>query len=198
MSLSTAGIKLSCDRHLLSATHANISSGIQVGPIIAVLKALLVLGDSASTGREVSMAHILGTGFSTDDEFGLGLRGGSVGRGDGHSLGELANMTLRQICSQEWVRDRCLQVPDYLCNPGILLDKMLSPQQAQSLLRLICHTDMYRGRNHASHDNTVGKIIRELDEWSLRSSMVDIKLMYHRLNIKTREGQSTGAEVRHR
>ncbi len=43
---NSTGIKFSCDRHLLSATHANISTGIPVGAIIAVLKAMLLLGDS--------------------------------------------------------------------------------------------------------------------------------------------------------
>ena len=45
--VSPTGIKLSCDRHLLAATHANVSSGIILGAIVAVLKALLVLGHSA-------------------------------------------------------------------------------------------------------------------------------------------------------
>jgi mediator of RNA polymerase II transcription subunit 12 len=40
-------IKLSCDRHLLAAAHNNIS----VGPLIAVLKAILVVGD-ATAGKQ--------------------------------------------------------------------------------------------------------------------------------------------------
>ena len=35
------GVKLACDRHLLAATHNSIS----VGPVLAVLKAILVLAD---------------------------------------------------------------------------------------------------------------------------------------------------------
>ena len=45
--VSPPGVKLSCDRHLLASTHANVSSGIILGAIVAVLKALLVLGHSA-------------------------------------------------------------------------------------------------------------------------------------------------------
>lgn len=40
-------IKLSCDRHLLAAAHNNIS----VGPLIAVLKAILLVGD-ATAGKQ--------------------------------------------------------------------------------------------------------------------------------------------------
>jgi len=181
VSIHATGIKLSCDRHLLAATHANISSGINVGSIIAVLKALLCL--TLTSSGDLPMSHILGTGgersSSIDDDFGLGTRGGSSGK----TLGELANLTLRQICSQEWVRDRCLQSPDYMCQPGILMDRILKPHEAQALLRMICHTekvDLSKSKMQESN-NIVGRIIQDLDEWSLRSSMVDIKLMYHRL-----------------
>lgn len=52
------GVRLSCDRHLLAAAHRNI----QVGPILAVLKAVLVVGDvTAKEGAELSISHILGT-----------------------------------------------------------------------------------------------------------------------------------------
>jgi len=166
------GIKLSCDRHLLAATHANISSGILVGAIIAVLKALLVLGHSASKGpRDVSTIALL-----TEEELSKLL------------LGDLATWTLNQICGQEWVRDRCLQVPDELLKQGILLDPFLKPQQAQSLLQLICHMQTpVSGKKHKDTSKTISHIIGELDEWSLRASMVDIKLMYHRLEDKKGE-----------
>ena len=52
---NSPGIKLSRDRRLLVATHANISSGILVEAPTTVLKALLVLGPSASkSGRNVA------------------------------------------------------------------------------------------------------------------------------------------------
>ncbi len=91
-----------------------------------------------------------------------------------------------QICSQDWVRDRCLQLPDDLCKQGFLLDNYLPAQQAQHLLRLICHTaetggagagDTSTGRNQQP-DRVIARLISELDEWSLRASMIDIKLMY--------------------
>ncbi|KAK9686776.1 hypothetical protein QE152_g36961, partial [Popillia japonica] len=44
--------------HLLAAAHRNI----QVGPVLAVLKAVLIVGDAtAREGTELSISHILGT-----------------------------------------------------------------------------------------------------------------------------------------
>lgn len=52
------GVRLSCDRHLLAAAHRNI----HVGPVLAVLKAVLVVGDAtAKEGTELSLSNILGT-----------------------------------------------------------------------------------------------------------------------------------------
>lgn len=78
-------IKLSCDRHLLAAAHKNIA----VGPVLAVLKGILVVGDATchqkppstysggkrsglntpvhpgstpkSMGGTIDLSHILGT-----------------------------------------------------------------------------------------------------------------------------------------
>jgi mediator of RNA polymerase II transcription subunit 12 len=186
---NSTGIKFSCDRHLLSATHANISTGIPVGAIIAVLKAMLLLGDSVPRtlneggGGMPSSLHLLSV---TDDLAGRSDQGQL-------SLGELAHLALMQICSQDWVRDRCLQLPDDLCKQGFLLDNYLPAQQAQHLLRLICHTTdtgsevarlaaSNKSGDHHHHqqqpDRVIARMIRDLDEWSLRASMIDIKLMY--------------------
>lgn len=44
-------------------------------------------------------------------------------------LSELAQFVLREICSQEWVLERCLQNPEELCHQDMLLDSMLSSKQ---------------------------------------------------------------------
>ena len=121
------GIKLSCDRHLLASTHSNVSSGIILGAILVALKALLVLGQHQSQRSSVDVANM--PYLSEDDLAKLPLE-------------DLALWSLHQICSQEWVRDRCLQVPDDLFSKHILLDPELKPHQAQSLLRLICHMQL--------------------------------------------------------
>ena len=166
------GIKLSCDRHLLASTHSSVSSGIILGAIVAVLKALLVLGHSAAkTSMDVSSIPHL----SEDDLTKL-------------PLGELALWSLHQICSQDWVRDRCLQVPDDLFSKHILLDPELKPHQAQSLLRMICHMNIPPSLKKSKDTSlTIGHVLEELDEWSLRAFMVDIKLVYYRLEERRGE-----------
>jgi hypothetical protein len=56
-------------------------------------------------------------------------------------LSEYAQHVLQQICSQEWVLVRCLQNPEDLCDAEMLLDDMLTPKQAQRLLRMICYPE---------------------------------------------------------
>ena len=95
-------------------------------------------------------------------------------------LGDLALWSLQQICSQEWVRDRCLQVPDDLFSKHILLDPELKPHQAQSLLRMICHMQLPAGMKKSRDTSlTIGNVLEELDDGSLRAFMVGIKLMYY-------------------
>lgn len=47
------------------------------------------------------------------------------------SLSSLARRVLAEICSEEWVLQKCLQNPDELYQPDMLLDSMLTPKQAQ-------------------------------------------------------------------
>ena len=82
-STHASGIKYSCDRHLLSSAHRNIT----VGAIIAVLKAILVLGDADSSSGKSNL---------DDDDFGLGINvpGGRI---ENASLSDFAKHTLKQV-----------------------------------------------------------------------------------------------------
>lgn len=76
---------------------------------------------------------------------------------------------------------------------GILLDPMLSSKQAQKLLRLICMqhrncSEVDVADDPASHRRILTKILENLDEWNLRISTVDIKLMYHQLASSSESG----------
>ena len=42
---------------------------------------------------------------------------------------QFAGFALQVICRQEWVRERCLQDPQVLCSPELLLDPAISPNQ---------------------------------------------------------------------
>ncbi|XP_034195865.1 mediator complex subunit kohtalo [Osmia lignaria lignaria] len=207
-------IKLSCDRHLLAAAHNNI----RVGPVLAVLKAILVVADAtagkqppkkpdvpmnhsnkaggpASVGvgvgvntggsSELSISHILGTSdiLGGGDDLGLDLAMSSSNSSAGMTtenvkgLSDFAQHVLRQICSQEWVLERCLQNPEELCHPDMLLDNMLTPRQAQRLLHMICYpeTSIDAFIDQKTH---ITNILENLEQWSLRMSWLDLQLMY--------------------
>lgn len=148
-------MKLSCDRHLLTATH----NTIQVGPVLLVLKAILIVADLSSKqskplkketnkvttpldSGELSISDILGTSDIQGAGHDLMLLSGA-GRinpcENTASLTDFAQHVLRQITSQEWVLERCLRNPEELCQPDMLLDNMLTPKQAQRLLHMICY-----------------------------------------------------------
>ncbi|XP_032453194.1 mediator of RNA polymerase II transcription subunit 12 isoform X4 [Nasonia vitripennis] len=199
-------IKLSCDRHLLAAAHNNIC----VGPLIAVLKAILVVGD-ATAGKqppkkpdtqmphakggpgsvggsgpgELSISHILGTsdilGGSDDLGLDLGMSSSSSSVGmtteNVKGLSDFAQHVLRQICSQEWVLERCLQNPEELCQDDMLLDSMLTPRQAQRLLHMICYPDTPADA-FLDQKTHITNILENLEQWSLRMSWLDLQLMY--------------------
>ena len=45
---------------------------------------------------------------------------------------QFAGFALQVICRQEWVRERCLQDPQVLCSPELLLDPAISPNQVSA------------------------------------------------------------------
>ena len=52
-------------------------------------------------------------------------------------LSEFAKYALREMCSQDWVREKFLRDPEGLFNADMLLDAMLSPEQVRKRLSLI-------------------------------------------------------------
>ena len=54
------------------------------------------------------------------------------GRIDSTGLSEYAKHCLREICSQEWVREKFLKEPEHLFTVDLLLDKMLSNCQVST------------------------------------------------------------------
>ncbi|EEC08725.1 thyroid hormone receptor-associated protein, putative [Ixodes scapularis] len=191
-------IRSPCDRHLLSAAH----SSMRVEPVLAVLKAILVLGDASTPGMEAkskmdssqgkgepSINELLGSIDDTDFDLGvppsLGRHPSSVGGSRGTAtesagLNDFAKYALGQICSQQWIHERCLRDPDVLCSSDLLLDPMLSHKQAETLLQMICHP---KGNGRSSEEScnqkqVVTQILLGLDQWSLRVSWLELQLMY--------------------
>ena len=82
------------------------------------------------------------------------------------------------------------QSTDDLLKNGTLLDEMLDATQAQRLLRLICmqhknNSEVDVAKDSASRRRILRKILENLDEWNLRISTVDIKLMHHQLSASS-------------
>ncbi|KAG1673141.1 Mediator of RNA polymerase II transcription subunit 12-like protein [Nymphon striatum] len=195
-------VKLSCDRHLLTAAHNSIT----VGAVLAVLKAILVLGDTTNTdaetkskaeqnsekSAELSISDILGTIDDSDSDLmslsNVDAKGGNNSNGmESKGLSEFAKHALLQICNQDWIYERCLKDPDILCTQEMLLDPMLSNRQAQQLLQLICHPGCSLNSEVRSDDSStltseckqhVIRILQNLDQWTLRVSWLELLLMY--------------------
>nr|CAD7411497.1 unnamed protein product [Timema cristinae] len=105
-----------------------------------------------------------------------------VGCGGAHSgaegLSDFAHHVLRQICSQEWVLERCLQNPGELCHPDMLLDSMLTPRQAQRLLHMICYPDSTVSDDSLDQRSIIARILENLEQWTVRMSWLDLQLMF--------------------
>lgn len=96
------------------------------------------------------------------------------------SLSEFAQHVLKQICTQEWVLECCLKNCDEMCKDEILLDNMLNKKQAQRLLHMICYDQDTNAKIEANMDQKaqIVRILENLEQWSLRISLLDLQLMY--------------------
>lgn len=104
------------------------------------------------------------------------------------SLSDFAQHVLRQICSQEWVLERCLQNPDELCQNGMLIDPMLTSKQAQRLLHMICYPENESNiKAGMDQKSIIVRILENLEQWSLRISWLDLTLMFKQTNKNTPE-----------
>ncbi|RWS30264.1 mediator of RNA polymerase II transcription subunit 12-like protein, partial [Leptotrombidium deliense] len=189
-------IKHPCDRYLLAAAH----SSMRVEAVLTVLKAILVLADSMenrelkskpeiSQNKEISISEILGTNLDDADfsDFGLPPLPGTKPKVDVNqaienaTLGEFAKHALKQICSQEWIHERCLREPEMLSKPDLLLDPMLTHKQAQQLLQMICHPKSISHTNLDSEidqKQRISRVLHCLDEWTIRVSWLQLQLIY--------------------
>lgn len=52
-------------------------------------------------------------------------------------LSELAQVVLKEMCSEEWILERCLQKPEELCTQDLMLDSMLTAKQVNWFHHLI-------------------------------------------------------------
>lgn len=111
------------------------------------------------------------------------------------SLSDFAQHVLRQICSQEWVLERCLQIPEDLCQNGMLIDPMLTSKQAQRLLHMICYPEQESNiKAEMDQKSIIVRILENLEQWSLRISWLDLTLMFKQ-TVKNSPEQSSWLDM---
>lgn len=97
--------------------------------------------------------------------------------GDQISLLEFAQHVLKQICAQEHVLERCLKNADKLCD--MIIDDMLTPKQSQSILHMICYSEVeYSIISEMDQKSMIVRILENLGQWTLRISWLDLQLMH--------------------
>ncbi|XP_012937095.1 mediator of RNA polymerase II transcription subunit 12-like protein [Aplysia californica] len=194
-------IRNSCDRHLLEAAHLFIG----VGPMLAVLKAMLKLADepnedSSSKGNSGSSRDKSGVFFADllrnlDNDFEMeALINASSGGGNGKdglgsgSLSEFAKRALTEICRQDWVREKFLRNPAKLFTNDLLNENILSYRQAQQLLQMICYpTGVPNQMEGCEPENkhVVERVLQTLDQWTQRVSWLELQLLFERSQNQT-------------
>ena len=109
-----------------------------------------------------------------------------------------ARYVLKQICTQPWVHQRCLQNPEELLKPDGLLDSCLSFRQAQRLLQMISRPD---SNSTVDTDSTstqldyrqvVNRVLESLDQWRLRVAWLDLQLLCQQLTTSSSGGVAAG------
>lgn len=136
-----------------------------------------------SMDRPVDLSQILGTSDLgvvsdvQDDQMMVDLQQTSSNQ-DQTSLSDYAQHVLKQICSQEWVLERCLQTSEL---PNMLEDDMLTLKQVQRLLHMICYPENeYSLIADMDQKSIIVRILENLEQWTIRISKLDLELMYQR------------------
>lgn len=138
---------------------------------LLVLKGLFVLSTfhsgSKSDSKKKTKAndHVLRANFANDEPL---------------DLNQFASIVLQEICSQNWIKERCLKAGDDLLKQNHLCEAALG-KGPQKLWRIICYPEYHQLRNINDQCMSTKEIIRNillnLDMWTLRESLMEFKLM---------------------
>lgn len=81
-------------------------------------------------------SDILGGGEDLGLNLGMASSSSGVGLNTENfkGLSDFAHHVLQQICSQEWVLERCFKKPEDLCDEEMLLDNALTARQVIKIL----------------------------------------------------------------
>lgn len=94
------------------------------------------------------------------------------------------------MCSEPWVRHRCLQQMGELCNAEALLDPMVSSKQAQRLLHLICYPEVPLQEEGLDPRTHIPRLMENLDQWNLREALLTLTLQNKQLTSSYNGGNS--------
>lgn len=111
-------------------------------------------------------------------------------RGEPRTLASFAFSALQQMCGELWVRQRCLQTPEDLCNQEMLLDPIVSPKQAQRLLYMICYPELPVPEESLDARTHIPKILEGLNQWNNREAWLALTLQNKQLNNSPVEYQA--------
>ncbi|CAH1781069.1 unnamed protein product [Owenia fusiformis] len=190
---NVCSIRLSSDRHLLAAAQSKLKQG----PILAVLKLILILADSGNyepkskSAAEKSGDIITKLFSSLEDDEDMDMMLGTSSKRIGMKsvgLNQFAKHTLREMCSQSWVREKFLKDPQNLFQHDLLLDDQLTPKQRRHLLHIICYREPLKQTPFDDDDDEdddifdqkdrITKILQNLAMWSLRVNWLELQLMF--------------------
>lgn len=105
-------------------------------------------------------------------------------------MASFAFTALQQMCREPWVRKRCLQKPEDLCNTDSLLDPIVSPKQALRLLHLICYPDLLVQDENLDARVQIPKVLERLNQWNLREAWLALTVQNKQLQASSMEYQS--------
>uniref|UniRef100_H2YRP6 Mediator complex subunit Med12 domain-containing protein n=1 Tax=Ciona savignyi TaxID=51511 RepID=H2YRP6_CIOSA len=174
---SSFRLPFSSDRHLLAAAQQNIA----VGAVLAVLKGVLKLGSINYALKHLALVSYNHYRLVTPITGDAGL---SATRNQfshdhdlsGASLSEFAKHAVRVICSQQWVREKCLKDPVM----DLLMDQVLTREQRQNLIQLICYPqeDLQR-LSGLSNDprRYVVNVLSGMTRWTFRQCLLELQVM---------------------
>ncbi|XP_078488259.1 mediator of RNA polymerase II transcription subunit 12-like protein isoform X1 [Ciona intestinalis] len=187
---SSFRLPFSSDRHLLAAAQHSIA----VGAVLAVLKGVLKLGDARLSSGKNAFSHeseLCVTSFlkpigNLDDFDDLHMTGaqdiknrksGASSSMDGASLSEFAKHAVRVICSQQWVREKCLKDPVM----DLLMDQVLTREQRQNLIQLICYPENLLQVKLSGLSNEPRKyvvsVLSGMTRWTFRQCLLELQVM---------------------
>uniref|UniRef100_A0A915HQD2 Mediator complex subunit Med12 domain-containing protein n=1 Tax=Romanomermis culicivorax TaxID=13658 RepID=A0A915HQD2_ROMCU len=97
------------------------------------------------------------------------------------SISAFVSDLLFSVCQQEWLKNKLIQPCNFL-DKGLFLNRMLTPAQAQKMLRIVCrlHTEndlMDALEKCVTKKEILNKVLQNLSIWNINASFLDIELL---------------------